>query len=285
MSYGKFKKLGKDSLQLYLKEIARIPTIPQEEEQRLARLIQEKGDRAALKKLVESNLRFVVSFAKKYKDGPMSMADLIEEGNLGLIEAAKRFDPDKGVKFITYAAWWIRQAIIHALGEQGRTIRLPQRQANLLYQLGKHYNELKTVLNRNPTSEELAKDMDISVTQASELMKFRKDDLSLDATIDKNSDLELKDLLAEESNVPVDIGLIRESFREQVREIIDQLNPRERKVIEERFGFNPEEEPKTLQKIGEQLNITRERVRQIEQQAIKKLRRNAKCRKLQTFLN
>jgi RNA polymerase primary sigma factor len=116
-------------------------------------------------------------------------------------------------------------------------------------------------------------------------MKFRKDDLSLDATIDKDSDLELKDLLAEESNVPVDIGLIRESFRKQVREIIDQLNPRERKVIEERFGFNPEEEPKTLQKIGEQLNITRERVRQIEQQAIKKLRRNAKCRKLQTFLN
>ena len=215
----------------------------------------------------------------------MSMADLIEEGNLGLMEAAKRFDPEKGVKFITYAAWWIRQAIIHALGEQGRTIRLPQRQANLLYQLGKHYNELKGALNRNPTTEEVAKDMDISVEQANALMQFRRDDLSLDATIDASSDLELKDMLAEENVTPVDIALMRQSFREQMREILDELNPRERTVIEERFGFNAVEEPKTLQKIGEELGITRERVRQIEQQAIKKLRRNARCRKLQTFLN
>ncbi|MCG8458063.1 MAG: sigma-70 family RNA polymerase sigma factor, partial [Holophagales bacterium] len=116
MAYNKFDKLTKNSLQLYLKEISKIPTITPDEEKRLGRLIQEEGDREALRKLVESNLRFVVSFAKKYKDGPMSMADLIEEGNLGLMEAAKRFDPNKGVKFITYAAWWIRQAIIHALG-------------------------------------------------------------------------------------------------------------------------------------------------------------------------
>lgn len=285
MAYNKFDKLNKNSLQLYLKEIAKIPQIDPDEEKRLGRLIQEEGDRAALKKLVESNLRFVVSYAKKYREGPMSMADLIEEGNIGLMEAAKRFDPEKGVKFITYAAWWIRQAIIHALGEQGRTIRLPQRQANLLYQLGKHYNQLKGVLNRNPTTEEVANDMDITVEQADALMQFRKDDLSLDATIDASSDLELKDLLAEENVTPVDIALMRQSFSEQMREIIEELNPRERTVIEERFGFNPEEEPKTLQKIGEELGITRERVRQIEQQAIKKLRRNARCRKLQTFLN
>ena len=285
MAYRKFDKLDKDSQQLYLREIAKIPTIDPDEEKVLGKKIQENGDPAALKKLVESNLRFVVSFAKKYKEGPISMADLIEEGNLGLIEAAKRFDPNKGVKFITYAAWWIRQAIIHALGEQGRTIRLPQRQANLLYQLGKHFSELKAALNRNPTSQELADDMEITVEQAAELMKFRKDDLSLDASIDRNSDLGLKDLLPEENVLPVDIGLIKESFRHQVREIIDELNPRERKVIEERFGFNVNEEPRTLQKIGEELGITRERVRQIEQQAIKKLRRNARCRKLQTFLN
>lgn len=285
MAYRKFDKLDKDSLQLYLREIAKIPTIDPDEEKVLGKKIQENGDPAALKKLVESNLRFVVSFAKKYKEGPIGMADLIEEGNLGLIEAAKRFDPNKGVKFITYAAWWIRQAIIHALGEQGRTIRLPQRQANLLYQLGKHFSELKAALNRNPTSQELADDMEITVEQAAELMKFRKDDLSLDASIDRNSDLGLKDLLPEENVLPVDIGLIKESFRHQVREIIDELNPRERKVIEERFGFNVNEEPRTLQKIGEELGITRERVRQIEQQAIKKLRRNARCRKLQTFLN
>lgn len=285
MAYDKFGKLNQDSLQLYLREISRIPPITPDEEKELGRRIQEHQDPIALKKLVEANLRFVVSFAKNYKQGPIGLSDLIEEGNLGLLEAAKRFDPEKGVKFITYAAWWIRQAIIHALGEQGRTIRLPQRQANLLYQLGRHFNELKGVLNRNPTSEELARDMDISVEQATELMKFRGDDLSLDATVDANSDLELKDLIAEENVLPVDIEMIRESFRSQVREILDQLNPRERQVIEERFGFNETEEPNTLQHIGEKLGITRERVRQIEQQAIKKLRRNARIRKLQTFLN
>lgn len=285
MAYDKFGKINQDSLQMYLREISKIPPITPDEEKELGRLIQANRDPAALKKLVESNLRFVVSFAKNYKQGPIGLSDLIEEGNLGLLEAAKRFDPDKGVKFITYAAWWIRQAIIHALGEQGRTIRLPQRQANLLYQLGRHFNELKGVLNRNPTSEELARDMAISVEQATELMKFRGDDLSLDATVDASSDLELKDLIAEENVVPVDIEMIRESFRSQVREILDQLNPRERQVIEERFGFNETEEPNTLQRIGEKLGITRERVRQIEQQAIKKLRRNARIRKLQTFLN
>lgn len=285
MAHNKFGRLSDGSLQQYLREIARIPPITPDEEKRLGRLIQEDGDHTALRKLVEANLRFVVSFAKKYKEGPIGLADLIEEGNLGLIEAAKRFDPDKGVKFITYAAWWIRQAIIHALGEQGRTIRLPQRQANLLYQLGKHFNELKIALNRNPTSEELARELDITEEHASQLLRFQGEELSLDSTLDNSSELELRDLVAEENETPVDLVLIRESFQQLVREIVDQLNPRERQVIQERFGFNENQEPQTLQKIGEKMGITRERVRQIEQQAINKLRRNAKCRKLQTFLN
>jgi RNA polymerase primary sigma factor len=285
MAYRKYGKLNKDSLNLYLREIAKIPQISPDREKELGKRIQDNGDPEAIKELVEANLRFVVSFAKKYQDGPLNLPDLIEEGNIGLIEAAKRFDPEKNVKFITYAAWWVRQSIIHALGEKGRTIRLPQRQANLLFQLGKHYNELKGVLNRNPTSQELADDLDITVERANELMKFRGDDISLDATIDDNSDIELKDLLAETNNVSIDNELIRESFKTQIREIIGDLNEREQFIIEQRFGFNSEEEPKTLQQIGEELGITRERVRQIEQGALNKMRAQARCRKLRTFLN
>lgn len=285
MAFRKFSKLDKDSLNLYLQEIAKIPQIDPDREKVLGKRIQEEGDQQALKELVEANLRFVVSFAKKYRGGNLTLPDLIEEGNIGLIEAAKRFDPNKGVKFITYAAWWVRQAIIHALGEKGRTIRLPQRQANLLFQLGKHYNELKNVLERNPTSEELADNMEIPVEQADELLKFRSEDLSLDASIDEDSDLELKDLLAEQNAEPIEAELVRESFRQQMREIIGELNEREQFIIEQRFGFNSEEDPKTLQEIGEELGITRERVRQIEQGALNKMRHNARCRKLQTFLN
>lgn len=285
MAYRKYGRINKDSLNLYLREIARIPQIDPDKEKELGRRIQEHGDQQAIKELVEANLRFVVSFAKKYQDGPLKLPDLIEEGNIGLIEAAKRFDPEKGVKFITYAAWWVRQSIIHALGEKGRTIRLPQRQANLLFQLGKHYNELKGVLHRNPTSEELAEEMDISVERATELLKFRGDDLSLDATIDDESNIELKDLLSEPGDDPVDAELIRESFKHQMREVIAELNDREQYIIEQRFGFNSDEEPKTLQQIGEELGITRERVRQIEQGALNKMRHTARTRKLNTFLN
>jgi RNA polymerase primary sigma factor len=285
MAYRKFNKFDKDAVQLYLKEIAKIPLIPVEKEHELGTRIQATGDPEAINQLVKANLKFVVSYSKKYKDGPLSMADLIEEGNLGLIEAAKRFDPNRGVKFITYAAWWIRQSIIHAMGEQGRTIRIPQRQSNLLYQLGKHFNELKTTLHRNPTIEELARDMEISVKATNKLLNLRSEDLSLDAKVDKNQEIELKDLITEENEEPVDIALIRESLKMQVHEIIDQLNPRERHVIQERFGLNEAEESKTLQVIGDELGVTRERVRQIEQHALDKLRRNAKSRRLQTFLN
>ena len=283
MTSKKTKKPSDDALELYLEDISKIPRITPEEEKELGALIQQ-GDKEALDKLVRSNLRFVVAFAKKYRSGPLNLSDLIEEGNLGLIEAAKRFDPDKGVKFITYASWWIRQAIIHALGEQGRTIRLPQRQANLLYRLGRNFNQLKGTLQRNPTSDELASQLDITVEQADELMQFHHEDVSLDATISEDSNLELKDIVSEQIEEPVVDALIRKSFESQIHELVEQLNPKERRVITERFGLL-DDEPKTLQDIGEQLGVTRERVRQIEKNAIRKLQRNVKARQLRTYLN
>ena len=285
MGYKKYGKLDFDSLQMYLREISKIPQLTAEQEQELGRQIKDEGDQEAIRKLVEANLRFVVSFAKKYRNSPMNIIDIIEEGNLGLIEAAKRFDPDRGNKFITYAAWWIRQAIIHALGEQGRTVRLPQRQANLLYQLGKQFNQLKASLNRNPTTEELANEMDITVEKADELLKLRTEDLSLDASLDEDSNVDLGDIVATDTAPPIDLLLIKQSCRKQVQQILHMLNDRERYVIEERFGFNVSGEPQTLQYIGDSLGVSRERVRQIEQQALKKLRENARKQKLQTFLN
>ncbi len=283
MDEKKFPKLTDDSLKIYLSEISKIPQINPDKEKELGHRIHQ-GDERALRDLVKANLRFAVAFSKKYRGGPLSLVDLIEEANLGLIEAAKRFDPDKGVKFITYAAWWIRQAIIHALGEQGRTVRLPQRQANLLYQLGRNYNTLKGILNRNPTSEEIAGKMEIPVEQAEELMRFFHDDVSLDTAIGSDSDLELKDVIEQRSVPPADLELIRRSFEQQMHDVVDQLDPKERIVIQERFGML-DNEPKTLRRIGEMLGVTRERVRQIEQKAINKLRRNVKVRKLRTYLN
>jgi RNA polymerase primary sigma factor len=283
MAYQKFRKLSDETLKRYFTEISKIQQISPDEEKKLGRLIHQ-GDKAALNKLVEANLRFVVVFAKKYRNGPLGLADLIEEGNLGLIEAAKRFDPDKGVKFITYASWWIRQAIIHALGEQGRTIRLPQRRANLLYRLGRNYNELRGILQREPTPDELAKELEIPVEQADELMQYYQDDVSLDATLSDSSNLEIKDLVSEQNVEPVDLMLIRKSFESQIRDLVGELNPKEKVVISERFGLE-DDEPKTLQQVGEKLGVTRERVRQIEQQAMNKMKRNVKVRRLRTYLN
>lgn len=283
MVFRKLPQLTSDTLKRYLGEISKLPRIDQERERELGRRIQE-GDDDALREMVEANLRFAVSFAKKYRNSPLSLPDLIEEANIGLIEAAKRFDPDKGVKFITYAAWWIRQSIIHALGEQGRTVRLPQRQANLLYQLGRNFNILQGILHRNPTSEELAGKMDIPVEQAEEMMRHFRDEVSLDSVLGDNTDTELKDMMEQQAEPPADLELIRRSFETQVREIVGLLDPREQMVIQERFGLI-DNEPKTLRRIGEMLGVTRERVRQIEQRAMSKLRRNAKCRKLLTYLN
>lgn len=286
MSLKKYyqRELSSDSLRLYLKEISRIPEISPEEEKALAERIQQ-GDEEALRKLVEANLKFVVSFAKKYRGTGLSFLDLINEGNIGLIEAAKRFDPKKKVKFITYAVWWIRQAIIHAIAEQSHTVRLPQKQANLLYRFGKNIADLTLKLQRKPSTEEIADYMKISLDDATTLSQIRSEELSLDDKLSNEEGLELGDTIPQKTIPPVDEELIKKSVLKELREMVQtKLDPKEREVITLRFGLKGEK-GMTLNEIGDIINLSRERVRQIQSSALDKLRRSSKQRKLAGSLN
>jgi len=286
MSLKKYyqRELSSDSLRLYLKEISRIPEISPEEEKALAERIQQ-GDEEALRKLVEANLKFVVSFAKKYRGTGLSFLDLINEGNIGLIEAAKRFDPKKKVKFITYAVWWIRQAIIHAIAEQSHTVRLPQKQANLLYRFGKNMADLTLKLQRKPSTEEIADYMKISLDDATTLSQIRSEELSLDDKLSNEEGLELGDTIPQKTIPPVDEELIKKSVLKELREMVQtKLDPKEREVITLRFGLKGEK-GMTLNEIGDIINLSRERVRQIQSSALDKLRRSSKQRKLAGSLN
>ncbi|RMG44800.1 MAG: RNA polymerase sigma factor RpoD/SigA [Acidobacteria bacterium] len=273
-----------ESLKKYLKEIAKLPRISVQEERELGRRIREHGDTEALKKLVEANLRFVVSFAKRYRGCGLSFLDLINEGNVGLIEAAKRYDPSKNVKFITYAVWWIRQSIIHALSDQSGPFRLPQKQANLLYRIGKTQSALMSELQRRPSVEEIAEAMDVDPKDVNTLLQVSDENISLSAVIDEEHEFHLSDKLEQETIPSADAVLMREALRTQVRQALAELDEKERKVVLLRFGLTGEE-PKTLKEIGEMMNLSRERIRQIEAQALKKLNRSAKCQQLQSYLN
>ncbi len=272
-----------EALKKYLKEIAKLPRITVEEERELGRRIR-KGDKEALKKLVEANLRFVVSFAKRYRGLGLSFLDLINEGNVGLIEAAKRYDPDKNVKFITYAVWWIRQSIIHALSDQSGPFRLPQKQANLLYRIGKTQAALMAELERRPSAEEIAEAMDVDPADVQTLLQVNEENISLSAIIDEEHEFHLSDKLEQNVIPPADNVLFRGALRKQVRQALFELDEKERKVILLRFGLTGEE-PKTLKEIGEVMNLSRERIRQIEAQALKKLNRSSKCQQLRSYLN
>ncbi|NJN63766.1 MAG: RNA polymerase sigma factor RpoD/SigA [Acidobacteria bacterium] len=272
-----------EALKKYLKEIAKLPRITVEEERQLGKRIQ-KGDRAALHKLVEANLRFVVSFAKRYRGLGLSFLDLINEGNVGLIEAAKRFDPDKNVKFITYAVWWIRQSIIHALSDQAGPFRLPQKQANLLYRIGKTQAALMTELERRPTVEEIAEAMDVSPDDVNTLLQVSDENISLSEVIDEEHDFHLSDKLEQDVIPPADALVVRSALRNHVRRALGELDEKERRVILLRFGLTGEE-PKTLKEIGEVMNLSRERIRQIEAQALGKLNRSSKTQQLRAYLN
>lgn len=272
-----------ESLRKYLKEIARLPRVTVEEERELGRRIQ-KGDRAALQKLVEANLRFVVSFAKRYRGCGLSFLDLINEGNVGLIEAAKRFDPGKNVKFITYAVWWIRQSIIHALSDQSGPFRLPQKQANLLYRIGKAQAALMAELERRPSVEEIAESMDVDPEDVTTLLQVSDENISLSELIDEEHEFQMGDKLEQDVIPAADAVLFRGALRSQVRRALGELDEKERRVILLRFGLTGEE-PKTLKEIGEVMNLSRERIRQIEAQALKKLNRSSKCQQLRSYLN
>jgi RNA polymerase primary sigma factor len=273
-----------DSLNAYIREISRFKPLSADEEKELGRRIQ-RGDHKALQRLVEANLRFVVSYAKRYRGLGLSFLDLIHEGTLGLIEAGKRFDPDRNVKFISYAVWWVRQAIFHALSEHTRVFRLPQKLSGQISKVGNARQQLATELNRSPTNEEVAEKTSLSLQEVEELLKVAGDDLSLSSTVGEDGTLELGDTLEQETIPSVELELMKSSFEEQIRRaMLEELDEKEQGVIKMRFGLDGEE-PRTLQEIGEELGLSRERIRQIESKAKEKLRRSHLAQGLRGALN
>jgi RNA polymerase primary sigma factor len=272
-----------ETLKKYLQEIARLPRITPDREKVLGDRIQ-RGDKAALRELVEANLRFVVSFAKRYRNCGLSFLDLINEGNIGLIEAAKRFNPKKNVKFITYAVWWVRQAIIHALSDQSGAFRLPQKQANLLYRIGKTISQLTTDLERQPTPDEIARKLEIPVEEVVNLLQVADENVSLSTVIDEEHEFHLSDKLEQDLIPSADAQLMAASLKDHLYACLEELEPKEQKVLRLRFGLD-EGDPKTLKEIGEMMGLSRERIRQIEAQALEKLHRSQKCQQLQGYLN
>lgn len=271
-------------LRRYLLEIARFPTLTAEEEKTLGRLVQEQGDPDALKRLVEGNLRFVVAYAKRFRHSRVSLLDLINEGNIGLIQAARKFDPKKDVKFITYAVWWIRQAILHALSEHGATFRLPQKQANTLYRLERARTALGRALERPPTEAELSEELEMDPKEVQLLLSSNQNILSLNQPVDEDGEAEFGDLLEQEVIPDTDEQILRRSFEEKLREALGELSPKEQRILSLRFGLD-DDQPRTLREIGEELGISRERVRQIESQSLSRLRRGSKAKALQSYLN
>jgi RNA polymerase primary sigma factor len=273
-----------DSLNAYIREISRFKPLSADEEKELGRRIQ-RGDHKALQRLVEANLRFVVSYAKRYRGLGLSFLDLIHEGTLGLIEAGKRFDPDRNVKFISYAVWWVRQAIFHALSEHTRVFRLPQKLSGQISKVGNARQQLATELNRSPTNEEVAEKTSLSLQEVEELLKVAGDDLSLSSTVGEDGTLELGDTLEQDTIPSVELELMKSSFEEQIRRaMLEELDEKEQGVIKMRFGLDGEE-PRTLQEIGEELGLSRERIRQIESKAKEKLRRSHLAQGLRGALN
>lgn len=270
------------SLKLYLDQISKFPPLTQEEEREIGKRIQ-KGDEKALKKLIESNLRFVVYNVKRYRGMGIGMLDLITEGNLGLIEAAKRFDPDRKVKFISYAVWWIRQAVIHALTHYARAYHIPQKLSYQISEMKKKTTGLKSELGRDPTRSEIAKRMGLTVDEIEELEILNGRNVSLsDKYFGEN--VEVGDRIKDSLTPSVEYQIIKNSIQQNIRELLDELDEKEALVLKLRFGLD-DDESRTLQEIGNIMNLTRERIRQIEQKAMRKLSRSHKLQQLRGYLN
>ncbi|MFY8161728.1 MAG: sigma-70 family RNA polymerase sigma factor [Candidatus Kapaibacteriota bacterium] len=272
------------SLDKYLQEIGRVELLHADDEIDLAKAIRKGGFEGmrALERLVKANLRFVVSVAKQYQNQGLSLGDLINEGNLGLIKAAKRFDETRGFKFISYAVWWIRQSILQALAEQSRIVRLPLNRVGALNKIGKKFSELEQEFEREPTAAELAEQLGMSVSEISETIKISGRHLSVDAPFVQGEDNRLLDVLPNEQQPPPDSELIRESLRIEVQQVLSTLSIRESEVIKLYFGL--EGTTLTLEEIGEKFNLTRERVRQIKEKAIRRLRHASRSKALRAFL-
>ena len=272
------------SLDQYLKEISAYPLIDREEEERLAQHIR-KGDAEALDKLVRSNLRFVVSVAKKYQNQGVPLSDLINEGNLGLIRAAHKFDETKGIKFISYAVWWIRQAILQALAEQSRIVRVPLNRAGALHRIGRRSSTLLQELGREPTVEEIATDLDISQEEVERTLAISQSHLSLDAPRTPGEDNRLlEDYLPDQYAPGTEDEAYQHALKNTIEEALATLKDREAKILGLYFGLD-DQEPMTLEEIGSLLGITRERVRQIKEKALLRLRHASRARFLETFID
>jgi RNA polymerase primary sigma factor len=270
------------SLDQYLRDISVYPLITREEEVTLAQRIR-RNDQEALDKLVRSNLRFVVSVAKKYQNQGVSLSDLINEGNLGLIRAAHKFDETKGIKFISYAVWWIRQSILQALAEQSRIVRVPLNRAGALHRIGKRASTLLQELGRQPTHLEIAEGLDITEEEVAKTMLISQVHLSLDAPMTPGEDNRLLDYLPDNTNRTPDEQTFEKALSEAIEESLSNLKERESKILRLYFGLDGED-PMTLEDIGTLLGITRERVRQIKEKALLKLRHNSRRRALESFL-
>jgi RNA polymerase primary sigma factor len=270
------------SLEKYLQEIGREELITAEEEVRLARRIKE-GDQVALDRLTKANLRFVVSVAKQYQNQGLSLPDLINEGNLGLIKAAKRFDETRGFKFISYAVWWIRQSILQALAEQSRIVRLPLNQVGSLNKISKAYSKLEQEFEREPSPEELAKILDIPTEKIADTMRVSGKHVSMDAPFVQGEDNSLIDVLENADSPRADGMLMNESLQKEIDRSLSTLTEREREVIKLFFGIGMQH-GLTLEEIGAKFDLTRERVRQIKEKAIRRLRHKSRSRLLKAYL-
>ena len=271
-----------DPVRMYFKEIGKVPLLTADEERDLAIRI-EQGDEEAKKKLCESNLRLVVSIARRYLNRGLSFLDLIQEGNLGLIKAVEKFDYTKGYKFSTYATWWIRQAITRSIADQARTIRIPVHMVETINKLIRISRQLLQEYGREPTSEEIAKEMGISVEKVREIKKISQDPVSLETPIGEEEDSHLGDFIPDE-DIPSPVDAAAYSMlQKQLREVLDTLSEREKKVLILRFGLD-DGRPRTLEEVGREFNVTRERIRQIEAKALRKLRHPSRSKKLRDYL-
>jgi RNA polymerase primary sigma factor len=274
---------GPDTLRLYLKEISSFPQLTPDEEKDLGTRVQ-KGDEGAFRRMVEANLRFVVAMAKKYARSGYPLHELINEGNLGLIEAVNRFDASRGVRFITYASWWIRQAILAAIAHHGQSFRIPPKLKHELYRFDTKVAHLTQELGRRPTVDEISKDLGMTEKDVREMLEGTPVEVSLDAPIGESAELRLADLIEDQAVTPVDEALIAKSFDEQLQALLAQLDSKERLIIEHRFGLG-DRDPQTLAEIGSEMHLSRERIRQIEERALGKLRRSQRAKQLLGYLN
>ncbi|MBT3547078.1 MAG: RNA polymerase sigma factor RpoD/SigA [Flavobacterium sp.] len=270
------------SLDKYLQEIGKVDLITADEEVELAQRIKA-GDQGALEKLTKANLRFVVSVAKQYQNQGLTLPDLINEGNLGLIKAAKRFDETRGFKFISYAVWWIRQSILQALAEQSRIVRLPLNKIGSINKINKMYAFLEQENERPPSAEEIAKKLDMTVNDVKESMKNSGRHVSMDAPLIEGEDSNLYDVLNSGESPNPDRKLLHESLRIEINRALETLTPREADVVKLYFGLG-EHQPMTLEEIGETFDLTRERVRQIKEKAIRRLKHTSRSKILMTYL-